>query len=177
MLYIKIGNEKYPCDISTFTTQLGNDAIRIKGDVPLAEDGFLIVDEEDNIIADKSEYKYLYREDDTCKEYTKVAEAQIPTQSFAMGDVPPSGYDILSRRINAVNSRVSDITPFTMSKTVGIQDTECVFTDVPKDGILTANVKTQKGEYLPCEVERADSRVKVSFDKLDTVATVTIQIQ
>lgn len=177
MLYIKIGNEKYPCDISTFTTQLGNDAIRIKGDVPLAEDGFLIVDEEDNIIADKSEYKYLYREDDTCKEYTKVAEAQIPTQSFAMGDVPPSGYDILSRRISAVNSRVSDITPFTMSKTVGIQDTECVFDGEYKDGVISATVVTSKGEYIPCTVEKSADNIAVRFKELEEVATVNISIQ
>lgn len=178
MLYIKIGLNKYPCKIGTFTTQMGNDAIRISGDTPLAVDGFQIVDEDDNVISDRSDYIYLYREDENCKEYTSVAEEIIPTQSYAMGDVPPSDYAILSRRISAVNNRVSDITPYTMSKTVGIQDTECVFTNVVKDeGTLTANVKTEQGEYLPCTVERADSRVRVSFDKLDTVATVTIQIQ
>lgn len=174
MLYIKIGNEKYPCKIGTFTTQLGNDAIRIKGDVPLAEDGFLIVDEEDNIIADKSEYKYLYREDDTCKEYTKVAEAQIPTQSFAMGDVPPSGYDILSRRINAVNSRVSDITPFTMSKQVGIDEYECFFDY--RDGNISAWLVTADGQES-CEYEIIDGKIRVFFEPLTEVATINISIQ
>ena len=74
-------------------------------------------------------------------------------------------------------NKVTGITPYTASKTVGIQDSECVFTGVEKDGTITANVKTESGEYLPCTVERADSRVRVLFDKLDTVATVTIQIQ
>lgn len=79
--------------------------------------------------------------------------------------------------MSGVRKGVADATPFTYSKMVGIQDTECVFTDVVAEGTLTANVKTEKGEYLPCSVERADSRVRVSFDTLDSVATVTIQIQ
>ena len=83
----------------------------------------------------------------------------------------------ITAKTDAANNKVDAITPVTYSKMVGIQDTECVFTDVVAEGTLTANVKTEKGEYLPCSVERADSRVRVSFEKLDSVATVTIQIQ
>ena len=173
MLYIKIGEEKYPCKIGTFTTQFGNDAIRIIGEVPLAENGFLIVDESDNIIADKSEYTYLYREDDTCKEYTEVAEEQIPTQSFYMGDLPPSGYDILSRRISAVNSRVSDITPYEQTKMAYYGENEKVFYGVP-DGVLTVTFDNYDGHYT---VNRIEDRVTVSFPRLTNQTNITIVVQ
>ena len=175
MLYIKIGNRKYAAKIQNFTTQRGKNGIRVISDeAPTAHSGFLVVDKDGNVISDRSAYTYLYREDDTCKEYTMVAERIIPTRCFEMGDVPASA---VSRQISNLNARVSAITPYVESKMVGIQDSECVFTGLRKDGTLTANVKTDKGEYLPCTVERADSRVRISFDKLETVATVTIQIQ
>ena len=173
MLYIKIGNEKYPAKFQTFRTQANKEGIRVIGDCPTAN-GFLIVDDNDEVVFDRSEYTYLYREDDRCKEYTKEYEEIIPTESFAMGDVPT---DPIYSQLSALSQRIDSITPYTESKTVGIQDAECVFTGVGKDGTITANVKTENGEYLPCTVERADSRVRVLFDKLDTVATVTIQIQ
>lgn len=176
MIYIKIGEEKYPCKIGTFTTQFGNDAIRIIGDVPLAENGFLIVDEEDNVIADKSDYKYLYREDDTCKEYTAVEDEMIPTQSFAMGDVPPSAYDVLSRRISAVNNRVTDITPYTESKTAYIDDESVTF-DIAKEGNVSVFMVDNDGNSVPFTFEQTNGQIIVSFEKRNSLATVTISIQ
>lgn len=174
MLYIKIGEQKYPIDkFGTFITQLGNSAVRIVGDVPLAENGFEIVDDEDNVIGDMSEFTYLYREDENCKEYTKVAEEIIPTQSFATGDFPVSP---VQRQINALNRRVSEITPYTVSKEAGIQDKECVFDGNYKDGVLTASVVTSRGEQIPCTVEKSADNITVKFDELTDVATVTISI-
>lgn len=176
MLYQKIGNEKYPIEkFSTFPTQLGNTAVRISGDTPTAN-GFEIVDDGDNVIADCKEYVYLYREDDKCKEYTKVAEEIIPTQSFATGDFPDSPYDVLSRRISAVNSRVTQITPYEQSKTAYIDDTD-VFFDIPKDGNISVFMVDGEGKNVPFTYEQINGQIKVSFEKRDSLATVTISIQ
>ena len=175
MLYIKIGENKYPIDkFGTFITQLGNSAVRIVGDVPLAENGFLIVDDEDNVIGDMSEFTYLYREEDNVKEYTKEAEEIIPTQSFATGDYPDNP---IQKQINALNRRVSEITPYTVSKEAGIQDKECVFEGQYKDGIISATVITSRGEQIPCTVEKSADNITVKFDELTDTATVTISIQ
>lgn len=177
MLYQKINKIKYPIkSFSTFQTQLGNTAVRIVGDVPTAS-GFEIVDDNDNVIGDMSEYTYLYREDNRCKEYTKVAETPIPAESYASGDTPITPYDVLSRRISAVNNRVTEITPYTESKEAGIQDKECVFDGQYKDGIISATVITSRGDYIPCTVEKSTDNITVKFDELTDVATVTVSIQ
>jgi len=174
MIYIKIGEQKYPIkSFSTFQTQLGNTAVRIVGDVPTAENGFEIVDENDNVIGDMSEYTFLYREDDTCKEYTKVAEEQIPTESFASGDVPVTPYDVLSRRISAVNSRVTDITPYEQTRTAYYGENEKIFYGVP-DGVLTVTFDNYDGRYT---VSRTEDRVTISFPRLEDKTNITIMVQ
>ena len=177
MLYIKINTDLYPIEkIQSFKTQAGNDAIRVVGNAPQAEDGFFIVDEHNNLISDKHNYTHLYREDDKCKEYTAVEEQIIPTEAFTNG-TPDNPYSVLSRRISAVSNEVNDITPYTDMALVGIQDTEFVFHGVFKEGVLTATLKTDRGEYLPCTVERRDDVVRVTFEELTEVATVTISVQ
>ena len=172
MIYIKIGEQKYPCKFHVFTTQKGNDGIRIIGDVPLAN-GFLIVDEKDNVIADRSDYTYLYREDDTCKEYTKVAEEIIPTQGFTLG-TPSSPYDVLSRRISAVNNRVTDITPYEQTKVGYYGENEKVFYGVP-NGNLTIFFDKYDGEY---EVSRIEDRLTITFpERLKDMTNITVMIQ
>ena len=173
MLYIKIDDNKYPIEsFNVFTTQNGQTGVRITGDTPLA-DGFEIYDE-DVLVADGKDYTYLYREDENVKEYTKEAEEIIPTQSFATGDYP---VDPVQRQISALNRRVSEITPYTVSKEAGIQDKECVFDGNYKDGALTASVVTSRGKQIPCTVEKSADNITVKFDELTDVATVTVSIQ
>lgn len=173
MLKIKIGENEYPIDkFGTFTTQFGNNAVRIYGDVPLAENGFMIYDD-DVLIGDMSNYKYLLREDDKCKEYTEVEEQIVPCESFLMGDVPPSGYDILSRRISAVNSRVSDITPYEQTRTAYYGESEKIFYGVP-DGVLTVTFDNYYGWYT---VSRTEDRVTISFPRLEDKTDITIMVQ
>ena len=168
MLYIKIGENKYPIEkFSTFQTQLGQTAVRIVGDTPTAN-GFEIVDDGDNVIADCKEYVYLYREDEKCKEYTKVAEEIIPTQSFATGDFPVNP---IQRQISALNKRISDITPYTQTKYGYYGETEKVFYGVPRGVVIVI-----------CEVEnsisRVDDRVIVKFaERLADTTEITIMVQ
>lgn len=176
MLYIKINTDLYPIEkIQSFKTQAGNDAIRVVGDAPQATNGFVIVDDNNKLIADRHAYKHLYRNDEKCKEYTAVAEEIVPTEGFTEG-VPDSPLDVLLRRISEINNNVAEITPYTVSKLVGIQDSECIFTGIPRAGLPTATLVTEKGECLPCTIEMKDGNVRVTFDELKEVATVTVSI-
>ena len=173
MLYVETDGVKYPINnFEVFKTQFGNSAIRIYGDAPIT-DGFRLYDE-DVLIGDFSEYEYLYREDSDCKEYTKVAEEPIPTESYASGDTHVSP---IERQISALNSRISDITPYVESKDAGIQDKECIFYGSYKDGLLTASVVTSRGEQIPCKTEKSGDDIIVRFEELKDTATVTISIQ
>ena len=176
MIYQKIGEQKYPIDkFSTFITQMGNSAIRIVGDVPTAENGFEIVDDADNVIGDMSEFTYLYREDDNVKEYTKTAEEIIPTQSFASGDIPITPYDVLSRRISAVNNRVTEITPYTETKRGYIGEVEKMFYNVP-DGNVSVFFDNYNDSY---GIHRESDRVKVFVvsEGLKQETNITIMVQ
>ena len=178
MIYIEMDGNKYPCKIHSFMTQFGKDALRvISSEAPVAENGFRIVNDNDDIITDRSDYKYLYRENGDAKEYVAAPEEIVPVKGYYNGNQSESPYTILSRQIGAVSTQVNAITPYTESRLVGYQDKECVFTNIHKDGVLTATVLTEDGEYVPNTVERIDDFVRVSFEELDTVATVTIQIQ
>ena len=66
-------------------------------------------------------------------------------------------------------SKVTEITPWTASKTAYIEDTELTFTDVPS-GNMTV--------YCPVNytVERMDGRVTVYFEPLEDVTEITISI-
>lgn len=170
---IEINGQTYPCRFSTFHTQMGNDAIRIISDAPIAEDGFKLVGDNGAVVADYSDYKHLYREDGTIKEYTVEAEEILEAHGYVSG-VPTSP---IERQISALNQRVSAITPYTMSKEVGIQDKECIFDGNYKDGILNARVVTSRGEQIPCTTERTGDSIVVKFEELEDTATVTISIQ
>lgn len=176
MLYQKIGDNKYPIDkFTTFATQMGQTAVRIIGDVPTAENGFEIVDDADNVIGDMSEFTYLYREDENVKEYTKTAEEIIPTQSFASGDIPITPYDVLSRRISAVNNRVTQITPYTETKRGYIGEVEKMFYNVP-DGNVSVFFDNYNDSY---GIHRESDRVKVFVvsEGLKQETNITIMVQ
>lgn len=172
MLTIKIGNEKYPIEsFNVFITQNGQTGVRITGDTPQAN-GFEIYDE-DTLVADGKDYTYLYREDGNVKEYTKEAEEIIPTQSFATGDIPDSAFDVLSRRISAVNSRVTQITPYEQTKTAYFGEIEKVFYGVP-DGVLNVTFDKYDGEY---SISRIEDRVTVSFPRLTEQTNISLMVQ
>lgn len=79
--------------------------------------------------------------------------------------------------INGNRKSVSDITPYTESKTAGIQDTVCVFDGHYQQGVISAMVVTDRGTLVPNTIEWSDDNITVRFDELTETATVTIQIQ
>lgn len=68
-----------------------------------------------------------------------------------------------------LRDQVTEITPWTATKTAYIGDTECIFTDVPQ-GNLTVYLT------IPYTVERMDNRVTVYFDTLEEVTDIAISI-
>lgn len=167
MIYIETDGIKYPIEkFQVFKTQFGNDGIRIYGEVPIT-DGFRIY-VDDELIADKSDFKYLYREDSVCKEYTSVEETPIPTESYAMGDVPVNP---IQRQISALNKRISDITPYTQTKYGYYGETEKVFYGVPSGNVTVF-----------CDVDnsitRIEDRLIVKFaERLADTTEITIMVQ
>lgn len=68
---------------------------------------------------------------------------------------------------------ISEVTPYTETKTAYIGDTECVFTDVPQ-GNLSVYLADAQISY---SVTRESDRVTVDFlEPLEEVTTVTISI-
>ena len=176
MLFIEIDGVTYPMKSQVFKTQRGTEAIRIISDeAPVAKDGFKIVNGNGKVISDKSDFKYLYRENETCREYTTRPEEIIPATCHYMGDQPESIYSALSRQISAVSAQVSEITPYEETKIAYIGDTEVRF-DVAKQGNINAYL-TVNGMQVPCEVETYENYILVMFDELEEVGTVTISVQ
>lgn len=79
--------------------------------------------------------------------------------------------------INGNRKSVSDITPYTETKTAGIQDTVCVFEGHYQHGVISAMVVTDRGTLVPNTIEWSDDNITVRFDELTETATVTISIQ
>lgn len=165
MLYIEFDGNKYPCSVSTFHTQKGKDAVRIKSDAPIAN-GFKIVGDDDSVIADYSDYIYLYREEGRVKEYTAESEEIIP----AIGNQSGVPANPIQQQISALNRRITDITPYTATKEAYYGETEKVFYDVP-NGNVTIFCE------VPNSYKRIENRLIVSFEKLTDTVEITVMVQ
>lgn len=175
MSYIKINgdNTHYIVSIMPFTTQHGYNAIRFIGeDIPETDKGFKLYDDNDEVISDYSEYTNIYRKNEYSVEHDEIVYPKGSNQPLN-----PSPYDNLSRRINQVSSQVNAITPYTDSKNAYIDDTECVFENVNKEGALTVNVVDRNGVSIDYQVAKEDNNIIVTFEPLEEVATVSIVIQ
>lgn len=75
-----------------------------------------------------------------------------------------------------LNSAVDAITPYTVTETGYIGDTEVVFENI-KDGELTVYVEDEEGNYPEYTVQRSNDTIVVSFtEPLEYITTVTISI-
>ena len=166
-MYIQIGKKKYECKATTFTTQFGNEAVRVNSaDAPVARNGFLLLNSKEEVIADRSDFTNLYREDGAIKEYTSVAEEIVPTE----GTQDPVPTNPIVRALSNLNNRITAITPYEQTKTAYYGEVEKVFYGVP-NGVLTVNMD---GEYT---VERVEDRVYVRFERLTETKDITITVQ
>ena len=164
MIYVEIDGTKYPCKVDTFHTQIGSPAVRI-ANAPLAENGFKIYNNDD-LVADMSEYTHLYREEGTVREYTKDAEEIITAEGYISG-IPESP---IQRQFDSVNRRITEITPYEQSKKAYYGEIEKVFYGVPNGNLSVF----MDGEYT---VDRIEDRVYVRFERLTETKGITIMIQ
>ena len=71
--------------------------------------------------------------------------------------------------IDGVRKSVSDVTPYTETKTAYISDTQMVFNNVPSGNLSVYFDK-------PYTVEREADRITITFEALEEVTPVTISI-
>lgn len=160
----------YNVRIVPFTTQHGYSAIRFIGEsVPETDKGFKYYSDDDILISDYSDFTHLYRDNQYSVE-EDIIEYPAPNNT-------PSAPSSLERRLSAMSQQINAITPYTDSKSAYIDDTECVFNNITKQGTLTVNVIDRNGAEVPFEVLREDNNIIVSFEPLEEVATVSIVIQ
>lgn len=171
-MYVKIIREDthYNVLLEPFTTQHGKNAVRFTGDeIPTTNKGFMLYDDNDTEIGDLSRYKYEYRQNEYSDEQDVIEQPSGNNEPL-----PPSPIDVRMRNMSA---QISAIAPYIESKEAGIQDKECIFFGSYKNGLLTANVVTSRGEQIPCKTEKSGDDIIVKFAELEDTATVTISIQ
>lgn len=78
--------------------------------------------------------------------------------------------------MNGNRQSISNITPYTETKTAYLGDTEITFNDVP-EGNLAVFVRDENGNYPDYTVERNADMIVVYFEPLDYITTITISIQ
>ena len=166
-MYIEIDGTKYPCEVKTGITQDGNTVIRVTSETaPVATNGFVLYTDDESMEFDRTEYKFLYREDGSIKEYTAVEEEIIPASGYISG-IPESP---IAKALSNLNNRITAITPYEQTKTAYYGEVEKVFYGVP-NGVLTVHMD---GEYT---VERIEDRAYVRFERLDGTKEITIMVQ
>lgn len=77
--------------------------------------------------------------------------------------------------IDRLGKQTEAITPKIYTKTAYIDDTEVTFTDVPL-GNVSVFMTDKEGQNVPCTFERVYNGIKVSFEKREALAEVTISI-
>ena len=169
-MYVKINgsDEHYNVKIMPFSTQHGNDGIKVVGDMPRTESGFKLYNDDDSVYNDYSDYVYLYGKDG----YTKVEET-VEVGECTFEPIPPSAYSKLSRRISSVNNRVNEITPYTETKMAYYGEKEKIFYNAPT-GNVSVFFDNYNGDY---SINRVENRLIISFDTLTKSTNVTISIQ
>ena len=172
-MYVKINGDdtKYFVSLTTFTTQHGFDAVRFIGDeIPNEDnDGFKMYNDDDTIMSDLSAYKYAYRQN----EFSVEKDIIVPPKG-SDAPLPPSSYDILSRRVSKINSQVVAITPYEKTQKAYYNEIEKAFYGVPQ-GNVSVFFDNYEGEY---SIERNEGRVVVKFpERLNTITNVTIMVQ
>lgn len=71
--------------------------------------------------------------------------------------------------IDGVRKSVSDVTPYTETKTAYISDTQMIFNNVPSGNLSVYFDK-------PYTVEREADRITITFEALEEVTPITISI-
>lgn len=170
-MYIKINGKSthYNASFEPFTTQHGYRAIRFIGDqIPNTSKGFKAYDDDGTVLYDLSAYTHVYKPNEF-----SVKEDIIDGPSAYNAPLGPSAYEVLNNKINRVNNRVSQITPYTDTKVGYYGETSKTFYDAPEGNTLVF-FDNYNGNY---STERVENRLIVTFDALEQATKITISVQ
>lgn len=79
--------------------------------------------------------------------------------------------DLVQRIDNYANSRIDKITPYKVTKTAYIDDTEITFTDVP-----AGNMTIYTDKVIDYQISRESGYVTISFSPLEDITKITLSI-
>ena len=169
-MYIKINGEdtKYYVSLMPCTTQHGKSAIKIIGEFPETSKGFKYFNDDDEEVADYSDYTFIYKPNI----YSNEEDEFVPP-SGSDAPIKPTAFDRLSAMVSQLSSNVAEITPFKESKTAYYGEKEKNFYGVPS-GNVSVFFDKYNGEY---EVIRYNDVLTVAFPRLRTETNVTIMVQ
>lgn len=85
--------------------------------------------------------------------------------------LPQSNFNVLSSRIDSVNARVTNITPYIEEKTAYIGDTTCEFFK-GKDGMISVSINDEQ-----CDFDVVGETIIAKFEPLEEMATINLSIQ
>jgi len=171
-MYLKINgsSKKYNVTLQPFISQHGYNGVKFVGDeIPSTDKGFKYYDDEDNVKADLSDYKYEYRQN----EYTTVEDIMVVPDQPEPTPIQPSAFDRLSARVSQLSNNVAEITPFKESKVAYYGEKEKRFYGVPS-GVVTVFFDKYDGEYT---VSRNEDILTVAFPALEKETNITIMVQ
>lgn len=171
-MYLKINGKdtKYNVSLQPFTTTNGYEAIRFIGEeIPETNKGFKYYDDEDNLISDLSDYKYQYRQN----EYSVKDDQPFDGDGGESTPIQLSALDRLNSRVNQINNKVNEITPYKETKVGYYGEKEKTFYNVP-EGNISVFFDNYSGEY---KTSRIGERFIVSFDILTKQTNITVMVQ
>lgn len=166
--------DTYYVTIMPTKTQNGYSAIRFIGEeIPDdCTDGFIYYNDDDVPVSDFSDYTYFYSPNVYSVEEDEIVNPE-PNNTSPYTNIS-TGSNITEMLID-INSRIDEITPYVESKTVYIDDTECIFEQV-KEGSVSTQLKVDD-TIKPCDYEISNGEIRVFFEPLESIGTVTITIQ
>ena len=169
-MYLKINGEdtKYYVSLMPCTTQHGKSALKIIGEFPETNKGFKYFNDDDEEVADYSDYTFIYKPNI----YSNEQDEFVPP-SGSDAPIKPTAFDRLSARVSQLSSNVAEITPYKDSKTAYYGEKEKRFYGVPS-GVVTVYFDKYDGEYT---VSRMDDVLTVSFPALANETNITIMVQ
>ena len=188
MSYIKFINDdtEYPASVMPFNTQHGIAGVRIiSDDLPVNESGFMFYSSQGELIGDYSGYQHHYEGNsysvaEDIINYGGGSNAPLRVNAFSQLENHISNLNAFVSKvaddIDNVSEEVKDITPYTETKTAYIADTEIVFeTDV--QGVIGVSTVNRDGDSIPVQITRVGNKITISFEPLESVTQVTLNIQ
>ena len=180
MSYIKPNGSDDRYDVTGIIptkTQHGYDAVVFLGD-DLPDDlhaGFKYYDDNDNLISDLSKFNDYYTHNVYSVKKDTIVQPKPNNTPSGISNYGGDSSAAIMEQIASLNEQIEEMQPYTASKPVYIEEYECFF-DKVRDGAISASLVSD-GVEKECQYEVIDDKIRVFFEPLIEVGTVTIIIQ